>query len=60
MSVRTVFSFGPRINGTGHLTNSFICPGIGAMTEWRDIVQIVVDHFKLVKAGSANGTVAAT
>ena len=30
------------------------------MTEWRDIVQIGVDHFKLVKAGSANGTVAAT
>ncbi|KAJ3758136.1 flavoprotein [Lentinula raphanica] len=23
--------------------------GLGAMTEWRDIVQIVVDHFKLVK-----------
>ncbi|KAF7768021.1 hypothetical protein Agabi119p4_7264 [Agaricus bisporus var. burnettii] len=23
--------------------------GIGAMTEWRDIVQIVVDHFKLVQ-----------
>ncbi|KAJ3721980.1 flavoprotein [Lentinula raphanica] len=22
--------------------------GLGAMTEWRDIVQIVVDHFKLV------------
>ena len=23
--------------------------GIGAMTEWRDIVQIVVDRFKLVR-----------
>ena len=30
------------------------------MTEWQDIVQIVVDRFKLVKAGNSNGTVAAT
>lgn len=24
-----------------------IDPGIGAMTEWRDIVRVVVDQFKL-------------
>lgn len=25
------------------------CPGVGAMTEWRDIVQIVVNRFNLVR-----------
>ncbi|TFK91879.1 flavo protein [Polyporus arcularius HHB13444] len=33
--------------------------GLGAMTEWRDIVQIVVDRFTLLKTIHSNETVAA-
>jgi phosphopantothenoylcysteine decarboxylase len=29
-------------------------PGLGAMTEWRDIVQLVVDRFKLVSNQDAS------
>jgi len=43
-----------RYNVVGPIGKGLACGdvGIGAMTEWRDIVRIVVDHFQLVRPGS--------
>ncbi|KAF9452948.1 flavoprotein [Macrolepiota fuliginosa MF-IS2] len=46
-----------RYNVVGPIGKNLACGdiGMGAMTEWRDIVQIVVDHFHLTKEKDTEG-----